>query len=191
MRAVTMVAMTVALALGFTCRRERSAPRSDQKWRLSLQAEGIPTASARIDTVAMDRAGATLVAGTFRGTLRLGKHVVRSVSDADGFAAKIGSDGEPRWLVGLGCVWVSRRSLGGEAAGDAVIAGSGHAGRNADGRPREPFNLTKLRGGDGSVVWRRLDEGGALEIAVASEEDGAVFVAGTGGSAWAAKWKTD
>ena len=88
-----------AIAFSGGCRRQEAQGLRPAPWIVGLKAEGDQTASAKVAGVAIDTAGRAIVAGTFRGGLRLGHRSVASEKRLDGFAAKLGPDGAVEWLV--------------------------------------------------------------------------------------------
>jgi len=188
MRALAVVTMLVALTTGPACRRRPPAARGpDQRWRIALSGEASAGASAKVEALAVDGRGDTVIAGSFSGVLRVGPHSVHSRSENAGFVVKIAGDGRPQWLVQLGTAGLEARSLALDGEGNALLAASGYVDRGGPSPPHQPFNLTKLSAADGSIVWRRLDDQGALTI-VAAETGGGMYVAGSRSSAEAARW---
>lgn len=100
------------------------------RWRLAVDSTqwALVTSLAAIDSD-------ILVAGSFGGTLRIGKSVVSSAGGSDGFVARLTAAGELTWLVRLGGAGADSVQ-GVAAAGTRVaIAGTFSPGAELHGTP--------------------------------------------------------
>ncbi|MCB9563588.1 MAG: hypothetical protein H6708_24585 [Kofleriaceae bacterium] len=106
--------------------------------------------------------GDVAVAGSFTGTLRLGDRVVSSAGSTDGFVARVGGDGTPRWLIRIG--GADGDGVSGVAAAPDGVAVAGTFAGEAEIRGVAltslddtilPDGFVASLDGDGGVRWAR------------------------------------
>ena len=170
------VACSAAALLG-GCRKHETRTLGEAPWRVELKAEDGRNPSAKVEALAIDLAGNTIVAGTFNGALRIGPHEIRSDLASDGFAVKLAPDGSVTWMVRPGLLVLCPRALAIDGEGNAVLVSSAPQ-PGADEAPHErSFNVAKLRASDGAPIWHMLDPDGSLSVVAASDR-GEACVAG-------------
>lgn len=156
----------------------RLNPRGELVWARRL---GGPLADAGSD-VAVDATGVWL-AGSFQGTFEVGASRLESAGKADGFVARLGSDGTPQWTQRIGGPRDDEaRSVALDAGGEVWVGGSfeekstvGSAGGpSLESAGRTDGFLARL-GPDGKVLWsgRIGGEGEDAVTAVAFGQGGA------------------
>jgi hypothetical protein len=157
-------------------------PGGEPVWRAALDGEWVaPTA------VVMDDEGGAIVAGSFAGTVRVGRRALRSGGGGAGFAARFARDGALLWLVRLGDgerVTPHALALGKDAAGhpdDTVwIAGAAASAAAPDAAADAALLHLDARGALMTASrWGASGVQQATSVAVGA--DGTVAIAGHAG----------
>lgn len=135
----------------------------------------------RVRAMVLDAAGNLYLAGSFRGTVRLGSSDLAARGPADAFVASFDPAGQPRWAIGLGSDEID------EATGVAVddqgrVAVVGYSagtffigGQPFDGKGGEDIFVAALDASDGRLLWGRVMGGAgddrATSVSVAANGD--------------------
>ncbi|MGE0870640.1 MAG: hypothetical protein AB7P03_18890 [Kofleriaceae bacterium] len=127
--------------------------RGSVRWRATCDASEwvVVTAVASMDD-------GVLVAGSFSGTLRIGRHVVSSAGKTDGFIAKLTATGSASWLVRVGGGGADAIQGVASSGRRIAIAGVFAPGGELRGVPLEPIDA-RTPFADGFVA--ELDDAGA------------------------------
>jgi hypothetical protein len=127
------------------------------------------------------------VTGSFFGTFEMsGMSDLESKGELDGFVAMLDLSGEPQWLKQIGGTnWDNALAVATDANGDCIVGGyfigSAKIGTSTvNGSGHEDIFLSKLRSGDGSVVWAKSAGGSDYDniSSIDVDDSGNIYVTG-------------
>jgi hypothetical protein len=153
-------------------------------WQWVAAQTNTPTSTSSIRAVVVDAAGATVVAGSFTGSIMLGSTTLSSAGGSDGFVARLSPGGT--WTQALrlgGSADDAVRGLALDAGGSACLVGEFNSPTVSVGAAT--LNNADASGSTADIFVARLDAGGSWTQATraggsANDYANAVGLAGDG-----------